>query len=676
MRAVLFYPPTTDPTAPYHSLAYLSSYIRSHGFSDVLVRDLNAEVYHYFTSKAVLQQLQMKWWNRVASLCIKTALTRLEQLEYRYLMQGIALDSGAVDRAAAVLRSSVDFYDVQHYSRAVETIQGLLRALSCEGIPGQFTDSFSLAENIFSLSNVSDLTNCELLERLANPFSMFLNPTIEQIAAEPYDLFGIGVTYTSQLPYALWLVRRLRALKPNGFIVLGGTEISDCWKYSVPQDVFYNIFDGADACVIGEGEEALLALCKLCNDENVSMPIPNTVFLAAGRQQKVSITYIDLRKLPTPDYSMLNSEAYLSPETISYYSPTRGCYWNRCTFCDYGLNFGTPTAPWRQRPLPTVIDDLRSIARNARFVYLSVDVLAPGALVRLAQALVLANIELKWAAEIRLERYFTAERCKLLAKSGCIAVSVGFESGSQRILDRIDKGIDISAVKETICNLHTAGIAVQLMGFTGFPSEGPADITSTLQFLQETQPFWSVAGIGRFTLTPGAIVARDPKKFNLHQIRHPRGQEVCRSLDFEPNPSLDPQLRSVRQVIDNLCGRGFFDRPFAGGIDSFHSILFYDRYGPEEARKIFRMRRNQGTIGHVISHSPFDISTLCNERDVNQRVNGMDGERLSYCALVKELSNDEGLAYRAARRNPVFVQLNGHLLPLAIRALRTLQGLP
>ena len=81
-------------------------------------------------------------------------------------------------------------------------------------------------------------------------------------------------------------------------------------------------------------------------------------------------------------------DLYLSPERGINYSPTRGCYWNRCTFCDYGLNTTKPTSPWRERQLEPRRGGSRAAVEEtgARYVYFAVDVMSPAYLERLSDA--------------------------------------------------------------------------------------------------------------------------------------------------------------------------------------------------------------------------------------------------------------------------------------------------
>jgi radical SAM superfamily enzyme YgiQ (UPF0313 family) len=93
-------------------------------------------------------------------------------------------------------------------------------------------------------------------------------------------------------------------------------------------------------------------------------------------------------------------------------------------------------------------------------VYLSVDVLAPAMQHGLARRVSATGLDVQWGAEVRLERFWTAEKCRDLREGGCVAVSVGFESACQRILDAMDKGTEIETMRRTIRHLAEAGIAV------------------------------------------------------------------------------------------------------------------------------------------------------------------------------------------------------------------------
>jgi hypothetical protein len=276
---------------------------------------------------------------------------------------------------------------------------------------------------------------------------------------------------------------------------------------------------------------------------------------------------------------------YLSPERGINYSPTRGCYWNRCTFCDYGLNSDRPTSPWRERGIDQVIADLEQVLSSQRVsnVYFAVDVMAPGYLERLAEAIVASGIKFRWSAELRMERIFSPERCGKMVEAGCVSASFGMESGNQRILDLIDKGTKLTTMEITMRNFARSGIAVQLMTFHGFPTETTEEKAGTIDFILRNREFWSNGGFGAFQLTGTAIVARKPELFGITILTNEK-VDIRRTVDYfvHDGPErealytedYDASFNESAGIFPSVIGR-----PWAGGIDTLHSMLYYSAYG-------------------------------------------------------------------------------------------------
>src|SRR5205085_2968416 len=114
-----------------------------------------------------------------------------------------------------------------------------------------------------------------------------------------------------------------------------------------------------------------------------------------------------------------------------------------------------------------------------------------------------------------MEKIFSDERCRKMMKAGCVCVSFGMESGNQRVLDLIDKGTKVQFMGETMRNFSQAGIAVQLMAFSDFPTETPEERAATIQFITENEPYWSTGGLGTFLLTGTSMIAKNPEKFGV-----------------------------------------------------------------------------------------------------------------------------------------------------------------
>ena len=197
-----------------------------------------------------------------------------------------------------------------------------------------------------------------------------------------------------------------------------------------------------------------------------------------------------------------------------------------------------------------MLHDITEISRSYQHIYFSVDVLAPATLLQVAERIVETGLDIRWGAEIRLEKYWTPERCDLLYKSGARAISVGFESGNQRILDCIKKGVRINRVPAILQSFHEAGIGVQMMGFTGFPTENLDEAMDSVRFLESNRNCWTFGGLGKFVLTPGAQVALHPERFGIHSLHARAGDDIVTHLEYEDPTDMGmraPSWKSVRR---------------------------------------------------------------------------------------------------------------------------------
>jgi anaerobic magnesium-protoporphyrin IX monomethyl ester cyclase len=578
-RVALLYPPITDPTSGYHSLSYLDSFARAQGHPPADLIDINIEAFHFSYGADGIDWMQQC----LRSLDIGDGWPyQSEDTVRAHLLRAAEPDPAAVRRAVTVLRDPSLFYDYGYYQQAVNDVTAWMNCLGATGFAGQFHNGFQARlPPAFAVGSRTALTDVRALARLSRPFQRYYDDVlVPRLRAGNYDIVGVNITYAWQLPFALWLSRLIRQCLPSAFVIAGGTEVSDVWKYALDKATVFEIFRDLDAIVVGEGETAYTSILECIGTGTLPSSHPNVrLHPRYGAVRPLALLHYEpLHELPVPDYHGLPWELYLSPERFVYYSPTRGCYWNKCTFCDYGLNTDGPTSPWRQDHVDTMMRDVTAISSFARFVYFSVDVLAPATILRFAERIVEEKIDIRWGAEIRLEKYWSAERAELLRRSGCVAVSVGFESGNQRVLDLINKGTRPAQVRQTIAAMHGVGIGVQMMGFTGFPTESAAEAQDSVAFLVDNRELWTFGGLGEFQLTSGAIVAKRPEMFGVSNIRPMPNSDIARTLLFD-EPISDAAHQDVARQKQRIVAGGHYDRPWLGGTDTPHSFFFHDRFG-------------------------------------------------------------------------------------------------
>lgn len=585
LEYILINPPLTDPTVPYHSISYLVGAAREAGFSGYHCLDANVDSLNFLASSDNTGRLLAAARSIRQSVETHGASTRREQMRYRASLCAAGLEPDFMQRALAVFRDQDRFYDYATYRQAVMATYRWLELVSLDGVPGMFQGMALRTRGVVNLSSVDDLTDPEQIAQLTAPWEPYFDgPFSQTIRGQQWELVGFSVNYISQLPFALRMAQIVKDLCPRARVVFGGTEVCDDVKFCNPSSDVWRLFDTADAIVPGEGETALVSILGAVRDGLPLDNLPGTMTPAAPIAAGGHV-YEDLDRLPTPAYDVWAWQQYWSPEPIVLYSPTRGCYWNKCTFCDYGLNTDRPTSPSRERSVDAVIADLTTINAIGQVVYFAVDAMSPRYLRRLAQAISEAEVTISWSAELRLERTFPLRGVAAeLARAGCVAVSFGYESASQRILDLIDKGVRIDDVPRILTDLAEAGIGAQMMGFTGFPSEKPHEALETYSFLEANRDLWALAGIGTFTLTSGSIIAKDPGRFGITVLGAPEADGIKRFLSWKdispmarqrlPGAHDDIPVQTRRSIV-----RAADDRPFVGGIDSSHSMLYFRKFG-------------------------------------------------------------------------------------------------
>lgn len=283
------------------------------------------------------------------------------------------------------------------------------------------------------------------------------------------------------------LIKILKTEKYNNpKIILGGP------------DVTYNIENylkaGADFLVIGEGEETTFELYNaIINNDNYEKIdgiafIENEKLIQTNPRTKIK----DLSELPLPNREAINMQRYLDTwknnhgQSSMTISTQRGCPYT-CKWCStavYGQSY-------RRRPASLVAAEMKMLKQNYNTdaIWFVDDVF---------------TVSHKWLQEFKtevikqdaivpFECITRAERLnddvlQLLKEIGCFRIWIGAESGSQKIIDLMDRRVDVNLVKEMIQKTNAIGIETGTFIMLGYPGETKKDISETIQYLKEANP--------------------------------------------------------------------------------------------------------------------------------------------------------------------------------------------
>jgi anaerobic magnesium-protoporphyrin IX monomethyl ester cyclase len=605
---VLIYPPFADPTQPYPSLAVLKGHLRSVGL-DVLTVDLNVEALHYLLRRETIEDLGTAVGRRFLDLDRRDALDLSEGREYLALAAArpalealLAADPSPLE----VFRRRDLFLDAARYSESRLLVDGLFDALSAARFPLRFGPNRA-AHGILPWS--FDLLE-EYAEGGASPFDDFYGEAFEgdgagdgpRVPLDGLEFAGISVAFPSQIPEALRIARLLRRRAPEAFIAFGGPCIHQV-ALSLEPRLLGRLFDFADGVGIFEGEETLARLFPLLGAWRdapeggraaVLRDVPNLLVRddsGGGAVLHGPGHVVDLAEAPPPDYSDLDLDRYLAPARILLYVPTRGCYWNRCSFCRYGLS-ERATARYREVPPARAASQLARLSRRhgVRDFYLSCDVLSPAYAVRFAEALIERGLRLRWSTDLKADPYYTAERCAVLHRGGLRAAAFGMESGSDRVLGLIGKGCGRAAMTEVNRSFHDAGIATAWMTFTGHPGETVEEAIETVRWIEEEAARVDLFMVGEFSLETGSAISLDPGRYGVDRIYRAEGDDLgLYPLYTEARGARSAADRErIDREVERLASRWRLrPYPWAGAISTHHSFIHFLEFGPRAFRTHF-----------------------------------------------------------------------------------------
>ena len=284
------------------------------------------------------------------------------------------------------------------------------------------------------------------------------------------------------------LIKILKKESVYGFpkIILGGPDITfNCENY---------LKTGADFLVIGEGEQTTLELYNAIINNRSHKDISGIAFI---ENEKVIMTdprekMKDLSKLPIPNRDIIPIHKYL--ETWRKYhgkssmtvSTQRGCPYT-CKWCStavYGLSY-------RRRPAKLVVEELMLLKEtyNPDAIWFVDDVFTVSHKWINDFYREMKSIKLKIPFEIitRAERLNDAI-LNQLKEIGCFRIWIGAESGSQKVIDAMDRRVEINVVKEAIQKTNQIGIETGTFIMLGYPGETENDINETIQYLKEANP--------------------------------------------------------------------------------------------------------------------------------------------------------------------------------------------
>ncbi len=328
-----------------------------------------------------------------------------------------------------------------------------------------------------------------------------------------YNLLGFSICFSQLLP-TLAAAAKIKEIRGDIPIVVGG---SSCGSGLGPSLI--RTFPQFDYVIDGEGENPLLKLCHFLSHRCNSFPSQiKSRNPHDGARPCAPIK--DINELPIPDYRPYFKELHHLFPGLPFLPViplefSRGCWWNKCAFCNLNIQW----QGYRWKKGSRMLQELEHHATSYKCLDFSFtdNALPPKEADHFFQVLTDFDYDFRFFAEIRTINDW--EKLALYRHGGLDRVQVGIEALSASLLKKLKKG---TSVIENIATMkYCVENNIQLEGnlIIQFPGSTEDEVAETLDNLNYVLPF-SPLSSAAFFLGMGSPVECDPKKYGLQAVTH------------------------------------------------------------------------------------------------------------------------------------------------------------
>ncbi|MBK8848191.1 MAG: radical SAM protein [Bacteroidetes bacterium] len=257
----------------------------------------------------------------------------------------------------------------------------------------------------------------------------------------------------------------------------------------------YYLQAGADYILHGEGEQTLCVLLDYIKANKDASELEGIIYLKNEVAIKNAARTVlkNLDTLAAPAWQLLDFTLYKKAweKSAGYISinlaTTRGCPF-KCNWCAkpiYGNRYNSHSVDF-------IIEQIKLVTQQfgVTHIWFCDDIfgLKPGWISQFADALTDSNLKIKFKIQCRADLLLQGDTIAHLARAGCDEVWIGAESGSQQVLDAMDKGITLAQIAQATYLLKKHGIKPCFFIQFGYPGETREDINKTIDMVHQLQP--------------------------------------------------------------------------------------------------------------------------------------------------------------------------------------------
>lgn len=281
-----------------------------------------------------------------------------------------------------------------------------------------------------------------------------------------------------------------------------------------------------DYAIVGEGERAMLELVRCIKDGATIQSIakiPGVAYKIGEKFKVNSPEFIDdLDEIPLPARHLLQMNLYdrkfelLEVEPVDIMNVVRGCPFN-CSFCETKEIWGHVSRYFSPSRIVEEIEHLANTYGTKGFYFIGDNFTINEKVTRaVCELLIKKELDVEWVCDTRVD-LVSRNLLEIMREAGCRTIWFGVESGSPRILQKLNKGITLEQAVKAFKLCKEVGIRTACSFLMGIPGEKVEDMEATFKFAKTLNPDWCQFNI--FIAVPGSKLYDEVVQGNLYSHR-------------------------------------------------------------------------------------------------------------------------------------------------------------
>lgn len=387
----------------------------------------------------------------------------------------------------------------------------------------------------------------------------FYHWVCDTVQWQGFDIIGFTLNYGQLLP-SLAIAKKIKERDPEKKIILGGSRTADSLGVHI-----LKAFDYVDFIVSGDGEEALFRLASEYEHRHL---IPGLIY---RKEEEIcwnkSEATVDLNSLPVPSYDRFYQELASTPGEVQRYFQyygrlpveiSRGCWWNRCSFCNLNMQHHC----YREKSIGRILQEVQWLSERYRMMEFQLigNTLPKTEYVTLFEKLKKLGKDFSFFVEARAGQ-LTGDDYTLMKEAGFTNIQTGIESFSRNYLRKMNKGVrvidNIAVLK--FCKENRIKNSYNLL--VRYPNEEPVDFEETKKTVQLLKGYLDAPQLCELRVMHGSPIQRNPEQFNILRLDHASIDQLMYPAEY--------LKKGIAFVYDFLPMRPVPDHPWEALVEEW-----------------------------------------------------------------------------------------------------------